>query len=123
MDQLESLSHSVWECKYHVAFIPKCRRRVPYEGLRPHLGELFRRLAERKESQVLEGHLMPDHVHMLLSIPPKCSSLRYVQKTLEVHSRKRFEVFHRELREGFGKERCSCLTTDGDWIIVNQVID
>ena len=71
MDQLESLSHSVWECKYHVAFIPKCRRRVLYEGLRQHLGEVFRRLAEQKESRVLEGHLMPDHVHMLLSIPPK----------------------------------------------------
>ena len=71
MDQLESLSHSVWECKYHVAFIPKCRRRVLYEGLRQHLGEVLRRLAEQKESRVLEGHLMPDHVHMLLSIPPK----------------------------------------------------
>ena len=59
------------ECKYHVVFIPKCRRRVLYEGLRQHLGEVFRRLAEQKESRVLEGHLMPDHVHMLLSIPPK----------------------------------------------------
>ena len=59
MDQLESLSHSVWECKYHVAFIPKCRRRVLYEGLRQHLGEVLRRLAEQKESRVLEGHLMP----------------------------------------------------------------
>ena len=70
MDQLESLSHSVWECKYHVSFIPKCRRRVLYEGLRQHLGEVFRRLAEQKESRVLEGHLMADHVQMLLSIPP-----------------------------------------------------
>jgi putative transposase len=71
MDQLESLSHSVRECKYHVAFIPECRRRVLYEELRPHLGEVFRRLAEQKESRILEGHLMPDHVHILLSIPPK----------------------------------------------------
>ncbi len=71
MDQLESLSHSVWEWKYHVAFIPKCRRRVLYEAIREHLGEVFRRLAEQKESRVLEGHLMSDHVHMLLSIPPK----------------------------------------------------
>ena len=54
MDQLESLSHSVWECKYHVSFIPKCRRQVLYKGLRQHLGELFRRLAEQKESRVLE---------------------------------------------------------------------
>jgi putative transposase len=71
MDQLESLSHTVWECKYHVAFIPKCRRKVLFESLRQHLGEVFKRLAEQKECRVLEGHLMPDHVHMLLSIPPK----------------------------------------------------
>lgn len=71
MDDFESLSHSRWECKYHVVFIPKCRRKVLYVQLRQHLGEIFRRLAEQKESRVLEGHLMRDHVHMLLSIPPK----------------------------------------------------
>ena len=71
MDDFESLSHSRWECKYHVVFIPKCRRKVLYVQLRQHLGEIFRKLAEQKESRVLEGHLMPDHVHMLLSIPPK----------------------------------------------------
>ena len=71
MDSTESLSHSKWECKYHVIFIPKCRRKVIYEKLRPHLGDVFRKLAEQKESQVLEGHLMADHVHMLISIPPK----------------------------------------------------
>ena len=52
-------------------FIPKCRRRTLYEQLRRHLGEVFRKLAEHKESQILEGHLMPDHVHMLIAIPPK----------------------------------------------------
>ena len=71
MDQLESLSHTVWECKYHVEFIPKCRRKMLFESLRQHLGEVFKRLAEQKECRVLEGHLMPDPVHMLLSIPPK----------------------------------------------------
>ena len=71
MDEYESLSHSKWECKYHVVFIPKCRRRTLYEELRRHLGEVFRRLAEQKESRIEEGHLMPDHVHMLISIPPK----------------------------------------------------
>jgi len=71
MDRYESLSHTRWDCKYHVIFIPKCRRRVIYEQLRPYLGELFRRLAEQKECRVEEGHLMVDHVHMLLSIPPK----------------------------------------------------
>ena len=71
MDESESLSHSRWECKYHVVFIPKCRRRTLYEQLRRHLGELFRQLAEQKECRIEEGHLMPDHVHMLISIPPK----------------------------------------------------
>ena len=71
MDDYESLSHSKWECKYHVVFIPKCRRRTLYVELRRHLGEVFRRLAEQKESRIEEGHLLADHVHMLISIPPK----------------------------------------------------
>ena len=71
MDEFESLSHSRWECKYHVVFIPKCRRKTLYVSLRRHLGEVFRQLAQRKECEILEGHLMPDHVHMLIAIPPK----------------------------------------------------
>ena len=71
MDKTESLSHSKWECKYHVVFIPKRRRKVLYAELRQHLGEVFRRLAEQKESRIEEGHLLPDHVHMMISIPPK----------------------------------------------------
>ena len=66
-----SLSHTRWECKYHVVFIPKCRRKVLYGRLRPHLGEVFHQLAKQKESRIEEGHLMVDHVHMLISIPPK----------------------------------------------------
>ena len=61
MDKFESLSHTAWECKYHVVFIPKCRRRTLYGQLRQHLGEVFRRLAVQKESRVEEGHLMSDH--------------------------------------------------------------
>src|SRR6201997_2280990 len=57
MDDYESLSHTKWECKYHVVFIPKCRRKTLYAELRRHLGEVFRRLAEQKESQIEEGHL------------------------------------------------------------------
>ena len=71
MDSSESLSHSRWECKYHVVFIPKCRRKTLYEKLRPHLGDLFKKLAAQKECRIEEGHLMADHVHMLISIPPK----------------------------------------------------
>ena len=73
MDKFESLSHTAWECKYHVVFIPKCRRKSLFGELRVHLGEVFRKLASQKESRVEEGHLLPDHVHMLLSIPPKHS--------------------------------------------------
>ncbi len=71
MDEVESLSHTKWECKYHVVFIPKYRRRVLYEELRRHLGEVFKQLARQKESKIEEGHLLPDHVHMMISIPPK----------------------------------------------------
>ena len=71
MDEFQSLNHTKWDCKYHVVFIPKGRRKVLFGHLRPHLGEAFRRLAEQKESRIEEGHLMPDHVHMLVSIPPK----------------------------------------------------
>ena len=73
MQTYESLKHTTWECKYHVVFIPKCRRKVLYQGIRQELGTVFRSLAEQWECQVEEGHLMPDHVHMLLSVPPKCS--------------------------------------------------
>ena len=71
MDEAESLSHTKWECKYHVVFIPKCRRKTLYQELRGHLGEVFRKLAEQKESEIEEGHLRPDHVHMMIAIPPK----------------------------------------------------
>ena len=71
MDDYESLSHTKWECKYHVVFIPKYRRKVLYGELRRYLGDVFRKLAQQKESRIEEGHLMRDHVHMLIAIPPK----------------------------------------------------
>jgi putative transposase len=74
----ESLAHTRWECKYHVVFIPKYRRKALFRELRKELGVVFRRLAEQKESRVEEGHLMEDHVHMLLSIPPKHSVAQVV---------------------------------------------
>jgi len=69
----ETLSHTKWACKYHVVFIPKYRRKALYKELRRHLGEVFRSLAQQRESRIKEGHLMADHVHMLISIPPKYS--------------------------------------------------
>ena len=71
MRQVESLNHSRWECKYHIVFIPKCRRKILYGQLRAELGGIFHKLALQKESRIEEGHVMPDHVHMMISIPPK----------------------------------------------------
>jgi len=71
MDAYQSLSHTKWDCKYHVVFIPKCRRKTLYLQLRRYLGEVFHQLASQKQSRIEEGHLMPDHVHMMISIPPK----------------------------------------------------
>ena len=73
MDEYESLCHTQWECLDHVVFIPKWRQRTLYAELRRPLGKVFRRLAQQKESRMEEGHLMPDHVHMVLRIPPKWS--------------------------------------------------
>ncbi len=67
----QSLSHAKWDCKYHIVWIPKQRRKRLFGELRQELGPVLRELARQKESEILEGHLLPDHVHMLISIPPK----------------------------------------------------
>ena len=67
----QSLSHSKWDCKYHVVFVPKRRRKTIFGQVRRQLGQIFHGLARQKECQILEGHLMPDHVHMCIAIPPK----------------------------------------------------
>jgi len=71
MKEYQSLSHTRWDCKYHVVFIPKRRKKAIFGTLRRHLGDVFRELARHKEAEVVEGHLRPDHVHMCISIPPK----------------------------------------------------
>ena len=78
MPDIETLSHTKWDGKYHIVFIPKYRRKALYTELRRHLGEVFRSLAEQRECRIEEGHLMPDHVHRLLSIPPKYSVAQVV---------------------------------------------
>ena len=69
----ESLAHSRWDCKYHVVFIPKCRRKDLYGKVRKFLGPVFRELAAQRGSDIVEGHMVQDHVHMLIRIPPKYS--------------------------------------------------
>jgi len=78
LNDAQSLSHTSWECKYHVVWIPKYRKKTLYDQLRKYLGSTFKDLAAQKESQILEGHLRPDHVHILISIPPKYAVSRVV---------------------------------------------
>jgi putative transposase len=74
----QKLKHTSWDCKYHIVFIPKFRKKSIFGQLRTELGEVLRDLACQKESKIEEGHLMPDHVHMLLSVPPKYSVAQVV---------------------------------------------
>ena len=74
MERYESLQHSKWECKYHVVWIPKCRKRVLYGQLRSELGRVLRELSKQKESEMIQGTLKADHVHMVISIH---RSIRY----------------------------------------------
>ena len=69
----ESLSHSRWDCKYHLVFVPKYRKKVLYGKIRKFLGPVFHELARQRDSVILEGHMVQDHVHMLIKIPPKYS--------------------------------------------------
>ena len=88
MNDVESLSHTKWECKYHIVFIPKYRKKALYGALRQQLGDLLRQLAMQRESRIEEGHLMRDHVHMLVSIPPKYSVSQvvgYLKRKSAIH--------------------------------------
>ena len=68
MNEYQSLNHTKWECKYHVVWIPKCRKKALYGQLRKQLGPVLKELAQQKESEIVEGHLVADHIHMLISI-------------------------------------------------------
>ena len=70
-NQANSLSHTKWMCKYHIVSAPKYRRKITCNQYRDSLGEIFRQLRGYKGVEIIEGHLMPDHVHMLAGIPPK----------------------------------------------------
>ena len=71
MSQVRSLSHSRWECQFHVVFIPKYRKKAIFGQIREDLGDVMHELARQRDSRIVEGHLMSDHVHMLIEIPPK----------------------------------------------------
>lgn len=93
MRSVESLSHTRWECKYHIVFIPKYRKKAIFGQIRRELGDVMRRLAEQKESRIEEGHLMPDHVHMMISIPPKYAVSQvvgYIKGKSAIHIARRY---------------------------------
>ena len=92
MTSYRSLNHTKWACQYHVVFIPKYRKKA-YADLRRYLGDVLRRLAQRRESEVEEGHLMVDHVHLMLSIPPKYSVadvIGYIKGKSAIHIARNF---------------------------------
>jgi putative transposase len=78
MKRSNSLCHTKWECKFHIVWIPKRRRKVLFGKLRKYLGELFHKLASERECMIVEGHLCTDHVHMCIEIPPKYSVAQVV---------------------------------------------
>lgn len=77
-NKTNELSHSKWVCKYHIVFTPKYRRKIIYNQYREDLIEIFKRLCSYKGVEIIEGHMMPDHVHMLLSIPPKIAVSTFI---------------------------------------------
>jgi len=93
MQDFESLAHVRLECKYHVVFVPKYRRKVMYGKLKATVGRILRELCEQKGIELLEGHAMPDHIHLCMSIPPKYS-VSYTVRFLKGKSAVRI---HREL--------------------------
>src|ERR1017187_8410691 len=112
MQTYESLKHTTWDCKYHVVFIPKCRRKVLYQGIRQELGRVLRSLAEQWECRVEEGHLMPDHVHMLLSVPPKYSVsnvMGFIKGKSAIHIARVYAGRRRNfVGQHFGREVIGC---------------
>jgi len=112
MREYRSLSHTRWDCKYHVVFIPKRRKKVIYGPIRKHLGEIFHELAKHKDVEILEGHLMADHVHMCLSIPPKyavSNIVGYLKGKSAVQIARRFRGRTRNFTgEIFGREAILC---------------
>ena len=78
MDDVKSLAHSTWRCKYHIVFAPKYRRQVIYREIKADVGRILRELSERKHVEVIAGECCPDHIHMLVAIPPYMSVAQYM---------------------------------------------
>ena len=98
MNNNRTLNHTTYDCKYHIVWIPKYRKKAIYGQLRKYLGEVFRDLALQRGSKILEGHLMGDHVHMLIAIPPKYSVAQlvgYIKGKSAIHIARTYAGKHR----------------------------
>ena len=93
MKNISSLRHTAWDCKYHIVWVPKYRKTILYGHLRRHLGDIFKDLALQKESEILEGHLLGDHVHIMVSIPPKYAISQvvgYIKRKSTIQNARRY---------------------------------
>ena len=115
-NQANSLSHTKWMCKYHIVFAPKYRRKIIYNQYRDSLGEIFRQLRGYKGVEIIEGHLMPDHVHMLAGIPPKLAVASFMGYLKGKSALMMFDK-HASLKHEFGNRRFwsegHCVSTVG----------
>ena len=107
MNDTSSLSHTRWNCKYHIVFAPKYRRKIFYQEKKREIGEIPRRLCEWKQVEIIEAEVCPDHIHMLVSIPPKMSVSGFVgflkgKSTLIIYER------HANLKYKYGNRQFWC---------------
>jgi len=126
MRQVNSLNHTRWECKYHIVFIPKYRRKRLFGQIRRELGEVFHRLARQKESLIEEGHVMPDHVHMMISIPPKYAVAQvvgYIKGKSAIHIARQFAGKTRNyVGQHFWARRYFVSTVGRDEVVIRNYI-
>lgn len=107
MNDTNSLSHTSWNCKYHIVFAPKYRRKIFYQEKKQEIGGILRRLCEWKQVEIIEAEVCPDHIHMLVSIPPKLSVSGFVgflkgKSTLIIYER------HANLKYKYGNRHFWC---------------
>jgi len=116
MREWQSLSHVKWECKYHVVIVPKYRKRVLYGRAKREVGKIIRQLCRQKEVELLEGHAMPDHIHLVLSVPPKLSIamvLGYLKGKSAIHIHRQLEGVNRGFTGRHFWSRGYCVSTIG----------
>ena len=105
MADIQSLSHSKWRCQYHIVFAPKYRRQEIYGKLRADIGRILRQLSEQKGVEIIEAEACPDHIHMLVSIPPNLSVAQYMGY---LKGKSSLMIFDRHLKYKYGNRHFWC---------------